>query len=302
MSIPPDPTSLTFQQANDHQLNLIWALNATAWAPPLSPAAHIVRERWLSEQPLTGHKWRTFVLFRHEDEIIASCEVFEKEIVVYYEKLGWTPYSTRQLVLESTTELSDMGDLADVYPLGDEQMEDLCREDIHALEKEFSQPPGDSDHHIHIAFTPTAHQIQWHLARQDHMENALFAREKSTCRGAMAKSKRAWLIWYLDHAEKKCKIQRIVLLDKHERERNASEVAALLFFALREARAQGIGEVVVWNPCGEVEGAGRLLGEKFEGVGVKMEERDSSIPALRRWNGEATGDVVWKYNEYYAWC
>ncbi|RDI82684.1 putative Xaa-Pro aminopeptidase P [Venturia inaequalis] len=209
MSIPPDTTSLTFQQANDHQLDLIWALNASAWASPLSPAAHIVRERWLSEQPLTGHKWRTFLLFRHEDEIIASCEVFEKEIVVcdglggrrergygvasvytnpvfrrqgmaglllgrvagwmdgvgggvvsvlysdigkvYYEKLGWTPYSTRQLVLESTTELSDMGDLADVYPLGDEQMEDLCREDIHALEKEFSQPPGDSDHHIHYS-------------------------------------------------------------------------------------------------------------------------------------------------------
>ncbi|TLD30002.1 putative Xaa-Pro aminopeptidase P [Venturia nashicola] len=356
---PLDNTGLIVRQASKQQLDLVWTLNAEAWAAPISTEDHVARERFLSQQGLTGEKWRTFVLFREEDEIIASCEAFQKEILVserngfrkergyaiasvythpgyrrrgmaglllgnlaewmdgegggflsvlysdigktYYEKLGWTPYSTRQLVLQSRTDMSAEADLPESYQLRDAQIEGLCEEDLEALEKEFAQPV-ESDDHIYIAFTPTAHQIQWHLVREDHMAKALFGREKAACRGAIAKSRRAWLIWYFDFVEKKCKIQRIVLLDKHERERNVSEIVSLLCFTQQEARRRNIERVIVWNPCDEVEEAGRLLAANFGGIVAKIEERDSSIPALRRRNDEATEKVVWKHNEYYAWC
>lgn len=204
-------------------------------------------------------------------------------------------------MLQSRADLSDKVDLPEPYPLKDEQIEDLCREDIQALENGFAQPV-EPDDHIRIAFAPTAHQIQWHLVREDHMAKALFARGKPACRGAVAKSRRAWLIWYFDLVEKKCKIQRIVLLDKHEHERNVSEVAALLLFTQREAKSQGIDKVILWNPCGEVEEAGHFLAESFKGTDAIIEERDSSIPALRRRNEESTENVTWKHNEYYAWC
>jgi hypothetical protein len=73
---------LVFRQASDEQLDLVWTLNAEAWAKPISTEAHVVRERFLSQQRLTGDAWRTFVLYRQKDEIIASCEAFEKEILV----------------------------------------------------------------------------------------------------------------------------------------------------------------------------------------------------------------------------
>lgn len=79
---PSDSTGLIFQQASEQQLNLVWTLNAAAWAAPISTEDHVIRERFLSQQDLTGQNWRTFVLFRQEDEIIASCEAFEKEILV----------------------------------------------------------------------------------------------------------------------------------------------------------------------------------------------------------------------------
>ncbi|QDS70304.1 hypothetical protein FKW77_008173 [Venturia effusa] len=352
-------TGLVFQQASDEQLDLVWTLNAQSWAAPISTEGHITRERFLSKQALTGDNWRTFVLFRQEDEIIASCEAFEKEILIsdkdgfrkergygiasvftnpkyrrqkmaslllvsvaewmdgqgggalsvlysdigktYYEKLGWTPYSTRQLVLDSKIDSPDNVDIPGVHALRDEQVEELCREDIAALEKEFSQPV-EPDDHIHIAFTPSVHQIQWHFVREHYMAKALFDREESSCRGAIAQSRRAWLIWYLDLVERKCEVQRIVLLDKHERERNVSEVVNLLRFAHQEAKPWGINQVIVWNPSEDVTEAGRRLAEKFEGIESKIEERDSSIPALRRQHGESTANLHWKHNEYYAWC
>lgn len=204
-------------------------------------------------------------------------------------------------MLQSKTDLSDKVELPEVYPLKDDRIQQLCEEDIQALRKKLTQPvePDDS---VHIAFLPTAHQIQWHLVREDHMAKALFAQEKSAYRGAIAKSRRAWLIWYFDHVEKKCMIQRIVLLDNDERERNVTEVASLLHFAQQEAESRCIEKVIIWNPCHEVEQAGRLLAGKFEGTNAEIEERSSSIPALRRRNKESTDNVVWKYNEYYAWC
>jgi hypothetical protein len=191
--------------------------------------------------------------------------------------------------------------LPGLHLLKDEHVEDLCKQDLAALDKEFAQPSKQDDR-IRVAFTPNAHQIEWHLLREDYMAEALFNREKSPVRGAISSSRRAWLIWYFDLFAKKSKVQRIVLLDKDERERNVVEVAALLRFAQWQAKARGINHIYIWNPCDEVQEAGHLLATKFEGTSVKIEDRDSSIPALRRRNEESTDEIIWEHNEYYAWC
>lgn len=169
------------------------------------------------------------------------------------------------------------------------------------MEKEFANTTDMGDQ-VRVAFNPTAQQIDWHLVREDHMAEALHGRGESPSRGAISESRRAWLIWYLDFVEKKCKIQRVVLLDRHERERNVKEIAALLRFAQWQAKSHGIKKVIVWNPCDEVQQAGQLLAQEFDGTHVITEERDSSIPALRHRNEKLTEEVVWVHNEYYAWC
>lgn len=191
--------------------------------------------------------------------------------------------------------------LPGLHLLKDEHVELLCKQDLEALEKEFTQPSKKEDQ-IRVAFAPNAHQIDWHLIREDYMAKALFDRGKSHVRGAISESRRAWLIWHFDFVEKKSKVQRVVLLNKDERERNVKEVAALLRFAQWQAKARGLNHVIIWNPCDEVQEAASLLADKFEGTKVTIEDRDSSIPALRRRNEESTDDIVWEHNEYYAWC
>jgi hypothetical protein len=169
------------------------------------------------------------------------------------------------------------------------------------LEEEFKQI-SIKDDQIRVAFVPTARQIEWHCVREDYMAKALLNREKSPFRGAISESKRAWIIWHFDLSEKKSKVQRVVLLDKDERERNVKELIVLLRVAQWQAKASGIKFVIVWNPCDEVQEASRRLAERFEGTRTKIEDRESSIPALRRRNEKPTDKTIWEHNEYYAWC
>lgn len=206
-------------------------------------------------------------------------------------------------MLKSEADLNEKGKvvLPGLHLLKTEHLEDLCRQDFEALATEFARP-SKTDDEIRVAFTPTVQQIEWHLVREDYMAKTLFEREKSTIRGAISETRRVWIIWHFDLVEKKSKIQRIVILDKEERERNVTEIAALLRFAQWQAKARGIDHVIIWNPCDEVQQAGQLVAENFDGTRAEVVDRDSSIPALRRRNEESTFKIVWEHNEYYAWC
>jgi hypothetical protein len=79
------PDTLLFGQATDKQLDLVWLLNSQSWAAPLPVEDYVKRERALSEQELTQNgAWRTWILTTKgvPDEIVASCETFEKPILV----------------------------------------------------------------------------------------------------------------------------------------------------------------------------------------------------------------------------
>jgi hypothetical protein len=214
------------------------------------------------------------------------------------------PFSTRQLVLNSGPQTNFYN--ATVVPLGmhiidDEHLKQLCDHDLEALEKEFAQPSNVNDW-IRVAVTPTADQISWHMVREDYMGRALFGREKCNIRGAISESRRAWLIWHFDFVEKKSKVQRIVLLDKDEQERNVKELAALLRFTQCQAKARDINIVTIWNPSQEVERAADLIAKEYGDMKATVEDRDSSIPSLRRRRDQPSDTIAWEHNEYYAWC
>jgi GNAT superfamily N-acetyltransferase len=79
------PETLSFDQATNEQLDLVWRLNSQAWAASLSIEDYIKRERVLCEQSLNANgAWRTWILTKKDvpDEIIASCETFEKPILI----------------------------------------------------------------------------------------------------------------------------------------------------------------------------------------------------------------------------
>ncbi|KAF2418990.1 hypothetical protein EJ08DRAFT_702884 [Tothia fuscella] len=84
--LSPAPT--TFSQATPSQILQVCTMNYPSWGSPLTLPAHITREKHLSEQPLTKNgKWKTWILTlvdsdSPDGEIVASCETFEKRILV----------------------------------------------------------------------------------------------------------------------------------------------------------------------------------------------------------------------------
>lgn len=184
-------------------------------------------------------------------------------------------------------------------PMEDEDLKQLCSQGVQVLESELQQIPTNDK--THFAFLPTLEQIGWHNAREDL--NAKYMLDHLRCaRGVRSESGRAWILWHVDDPEGKLKLQRVVLLDKHERERNIRELVALLSFTEMFARSSRALTVLIWNPMEEVAEAARLMVEQCEGVKMKIEEREGSIPSVRLRYGRAQDDLVWESNEYYAWC
>jgi hypothetical protein len=102
--------------------------------------------------------------------------------------------------------------------------------------------------------------------------------------------------------EKKLKFLRIVI--DGERGKAVMDAKVLLRATLAEAWDWDLPNVTVWNPAGDVcVAATELWQEMGEKLKVVFEERqDGSIPSLRWKDGKDTSRVVWKDNEYFAWC
>jgi hypothetical protein len=183
--------------------------------------------------------------------------------------------------------------------LHNEDMQDLCSQDIQILEKEMSNDESKSE--VKVAFLPTYDQARWHFAREEIMGKHLASRIP-TIKGAISESGKAWMYWHHDLIEKKLKVLRVVLLDQTARGRNIEELILLLRQAVKSAVDWELEQVIVWNPCEEVQEAAQAVASKDAGFTVTLEERkSSSIPSLRMRNGSGAV-VTWHANEYYAWC
>jgi hypothetical protein len=182
----------------------------------------------------------------------------------------------------------------------DEDLKALCEKDNESLQSDIEQLSSGGK--ICFAFDPRCEIISWHNKREDLNAQLLHGRWETRFRGAVAESGKAWIMWHFDEVEKKLKVQRIVVLEKHEQDRNVQEIASLLRFAQWVAKASDISAMLIWNPDEVTISASQMLMCKFNQTKMRIEDRECSIPAARRRYDEAQDNIVWEANEYYAWC
>ena len=121
-------------------------------------------------------------------------------------------------------------------------------------------------------------------------------------RGAVAESGRAWIVWHFDEIDHKLKVERIVVLDKHEKERNIQELAVLIWFCQVVGKWSAFMTTTIWNPSEEVMKAIDILKSGYDQMQIKVEDREGSIPCARQRFGDTSESLNWLANEYYAWC
>jgi hypothetical protein len=188
-----------------------------------------------------------------------------------------------------------------IRTLKKDDLESLCSAENTLLLEEFEKErlnPG-----TRVAFLPTFAQASWHFAREEVMSTYLDS-QPPDIKGAVTSSGMAWMYWHYELGDKKLKIQRVVLLKRGEaeHERNVQELSLLLLEALKVAKDWNLKQVIVWNPCKELQEAAHRVASRNDALSMKLEERTtSSIPSLRMRNGSKE-EVTWLANEYYAWC
>lgn len=191
-----------------------------------------------------------------------------------------------------------------------EDLKVLCSQDVeNILPLEITRNSPNPGTHDRIAFWSTYNQAAWHFAREEYKaKHAQHGTPKGKVagpipkvKGAISESGKIWLYWHHDLVESKLTIQRLVIVDKDELERNSKDLEVLLSEALREAFDWDIRKVIVWSPCKEVVEAVKNLEHESEGLRITFEKREkSSVPSLRVHGGKY--DVTWVANEYFAWC
>ena len=114
----------------------------------------------------------------------------------FYAKLGWTPFSTFQLVLEG--EGQDISEqegprhsedslLKQVRPLKGNRLKALCEQDIDTLTHEFLHAPKENKtNSLRVAFLPSLEQVSWHSAREDFNSRAISLKSPAEMRGLIS--------------------------------------------------------------------------------------------------------------------
>jgi hypothetical protein len=182
-----------------------------------------------------------------------------------------------------------------------EDLKPLCSEDEKLLLGDFKIQRSDPG--TRVAFLPTFAQASWHFAKEEIVSTYL-ASKIPEIKGAITSDGAAWMYWHYNFNQKKLKVQRVVLLKPGdaEHEGNVQALALLLLEALKLARDWDLMEVIIWNPCKELQEAAHFVASGKDGLSMKLEERtSSSIPSLRMRDGSKE-EVTWIANEYYAWC
>lgn len=94
------PADVVFAEATPEQRELSWKLNAPSWAPPLSVADYLGRERHLAQQDLSrngGCRYWVLHLKSNPITIVASCETLRRPALIASRSAdGISPPSVRR--------------------------------------------------------------------------------------------------------------------------------------------------------------------------------------------------------------
>lgn len=159
-----------------------------------------------------------------------------------------------------------------------------------------------------VAIAPDVEHFAWHHAREEYVSKAL-GRAMPQIKGAIHSESGMALVWSRTFAADTnawtLHILHIAIppgtTGGQERQ---SILAALLLRAQHEAyRSDLPAGVEVWDPSEEIVAAAQSLREE-KGDKIEIIRRDQDHVCSLRWIGpEPAGhDVVWQFNQKYAWC
>ena len=227
----------------------------------------------------------------------------------FYARFGWNAFPSTHIHLgsmETETYCMASQDLPAVQDLSSADLKNIqatqfVQQELLASSK---SRPGVS----FVAIAPDMDHFAWHHAREEFVSKAL-GRATPKVKGAIHSETGIALVWSrtfaADSKDWTLHILHIVIppgtTGSQERQRI---LAALLLRAQHEAyRSELPAGVEVWDPSEEIVGAAQSLQEE-KGDKIETIRRDQDHVCSLRWTGpEPTGhEVVWQFNQKYAWC
>lgn len=226
----------------------------------------------------------------------------------FYSRFGWKAFPSTHIHLapmaSSTYEVARK-DLPTVQDLSTEDLRDLPATEY--VEQELLDRSRQKPATPFVAFAPDLAHFAWHHAREEFVSETL-GLPGALVKGAIHRPSGLALIWSRVFSAKQQDWQLHIL---HAvippRKKDTAEglriLSALLLRAQLEAhRWSMLGGVEVWDPSDIIVDAAQSLRtdvhEKLEVV-----HRDQEHVCSLRWIGAGSvEDVVWEYNQKYAWC
>ncbi len=229
--------------------------------------------------------------------------------VKFYSRFGWKVFPSTHIhlaPLDRSTYEANCKNLPNV--------EDLMGDDLSKLpaaqfvERELiSQSKQRSDRPF-IAFKPDLEHLSWHHAREEFV-SAQLGLPYPKLKGAVHQPTGIAMIWTRIFSAKQkdwqlhC-LHTVIPPEVKGSAEGVKALSALLLRAQREAGAWGLHRgVEVWDPSQLIVAAAQSLRADVEDK-VEIVNRDQEHVCSLRWIGAGSSveDVVWDYNQKYAWC
>jgi GNAT superfamily N-acetyltransferase len=240
----------------------------------------------------------------------ASFDVLYSDIgTKFYSRYGWKPFPSTHIHLAplapSPYEIARR-ELPKVADLVAEDLQDLAATLFveHELEQESQLKP---DQPI-VAFMPDLEHFAWHHAREDFVSEALEL-EPPAIKGCIHRPTKIALVWARVFAAKRQDWQLHILHTvippamKEDAIALKALSALLLRAQLEAARWDMLGGVEVWDPSEMIIEAAQSLRINVDDK-LEVVHRDQEHVCSLRWAGAGSDveDVIWKFNEKFAWC
>ena len=227
----------------------------------------------------------------------------------FYSRYGWKVFPSTHIHLQPM----DSGKFTSAsksFP----EVQDLTAEDIKNLpainhvEQELLKQSKQRPNTSFVAIKPDLDHFQWHHAREEVVSSAL-GKPVPEIKGAVHRPTGISMIWNRVFAADTKEWQLHVLhtiIPKEMRDsiEGSKALSALLLRAQLEASMWGMqGGVEVWDPSEVMIAAAQNLRIEAHDK-VEVISRDKEHICSLRWLGPGgkDADVVWLYNQKYAWC
>ena len=234
--------------------------------------------------------------------------------VKFYSRFGWKAFPSTHIHFEPLSNPIYEADCKKLPEVEDLVTSDLVTSDLsqlpaaHYVEQELLSQSKQRPDTPFVAFKPDVDHFQWHHAREEFVAAQLglpFPRVK----GAIHRPTGIAMIWTRVFLAKQkdwqlhC-LHTIIPPEAKDSIEGMRALSALLLRAQKEAGTWDLpGGVEVWDPSDLIVAAAQRLRADVNDK-VEIIHRDQEHVSSLRWIGAGNDveDVVWDYNQKYAWC